>query len=37
MLSYLRRCPAALVPRRALGAARGKHSKEGLELRESVR
>ncbi|KAL3659553.1 hypothetical protein V7S43_015540 [Phytophthora oleae] len=38
MLSFLRRRPAALVPRRALGSARGKHSKEeDLVLRESVR
>ncbi|KAG1708611.1 hypothetical protein DVH05_022238 [Phytophthora capsici] len=37
MLSILRRRPAVLEPRRALGAARGKHSKEALDLRESVR
>lgn len=37
MLSSLRRRPATLLPRRAIGAARSKHSKEHHELRESVR
>ncbi|KAG6977673.1 hypothetical protein JG688_00000111 [Phytophthora aleatoria] len=37
MLSSMRRRPAALLPRRALGATRGKHSKEEQELRELVR
>ncbi|KAE9027370.1 hypothetical protein PF011_g2070 [Phytophthora fragariae] len=37
MLSSLRRRPAALLPRRAIGAARAKHSKEDMEIRESVR
>ncbi|KAG2778762.1 hypothetical protein JG687_00000973 [Phytophthora cactorum] len=37
MLSSMLRRPAALLPRRAHGATRGKHSKEEQELRESVR
>ncbi|POM65226.1 Phytoene synthase [Phytophthora palmivora] len=37
MLSSLRQRPTALLPRRALGVVRGKHSKEELELREAVR